>query len=197
MTRNDNNPELRNDVEAQPAIALLELSSVARGIEVTDSVLWEAQIELLFAEPVQPGKYVLLLTGAVQDLTSALRRGGEIAAEALTDQLLIQQVHDQVLIGMRRSGKLNGTLDALGIVETTTVAAAIQAADVALKTAAVDLLELRIANGLGGKSFFTLTGEVSDVRSAITAGAGSAAEGGRLLRDVVIAHPHADLVRHL
>jgi microcompartment protein CcmL/EutN len=56
---------------------------------------------------------------------------------------------------------------------------------------------LRIANGLGGKSYFTLTGEVSDVRSAVEAGAGLAEERGLLVREVVIARPHADLVRHL
>lgn len=197
MTRNDANPELCQDAEIQPAIALLELCSIARGIEVADSILWEADIEMLFAEPVQPGRYVMLFTGSVQSLRSALRRGAEVAAENLGDQILIEQVHEQVLIGLRRSGKINGTLDALGVLETDNVASAILSADRALKTATVDLLELRIANGLGGKSFYTLTGEVSDVRSAIIAGASSAAEKGHLVREVVIARPHTDLVRHL
>lgn len=197
MTRNDSNPKFHEDVELQPAIAVLELSSVARGIEVADAVLWEAHIDMLFAEPVQPGKYVMLFTGSVQSLESALRRGSEVAAESLVDTLLIQQIHEQVPIGLRRSGKINGTLDALGVVETSTVASAVLAADVALKTSAVDLLEMRIANGLGGKSFFTLTGEVSDVRSAVMAGATQAQSTGNHLRDVVIARPHADLVRFL
>ncbi|MCB9916132.1 MAG: BMC domain-containing protein [Planctomycetes bacterium] len=197
MTRNDHNPKLRDDVAVQPAIALLELRSVATGIEVADAVLWQAEVELLFSEPVQPGKYVLLFTGSVQDLESALRRGAEVAGGDLVDQLLLPQVHEQVLLGLRRTGRINGTLDALGVVETTTVASAILAADAALKAATVDLLDLRIANGLGGKSFFTLTGEVSDVRSGVTAGGGVARERGSLARDVVIARPHADLVRHL
>jgi microcompartment protein CcmL/EutN len=197
MTRNDHNPVIRDDVTQQPAIALLELGSVARGIEVADAILWQAEIELLFAEPVQPGKYVMLFTGSVQDLESALRRGAEVAGSDLVDELLIPQVHEQVLLGLQRTGRLNGTLDALGVVETTTVASAIIAADIALKAATVDLLELRIANGLGGKSFFTLTGEVSDVRSGVTAGGGSARERGQLARDVVIARPHVSLVRHL
>lgn len=197
MTQNDVNPVLLTDVQVEPAIALLELCSVARGIEVADAILWEADIEMLFAEPVQPGRYVMLFTGSVQSLRSAMRRGAEVAAENLGDQILIEQVHEQVLIGLRRTGKINGTLDALGVVETDNVASAILSADVALKTATVDLLELRIANGLGGKSFYTLTGEVSDVRSAIIAGAASAAEKGHLVREVVIARPHADLVRHL
>jgi len=197
MTRNDNNPRLSQDVELQPAIAMIELSCIVRGIEVTDAVLWQADVQLLFAEPIQPGKYVLLFTGSVQALNSALDRGTEIAGESLTDRMLIQQVHEQVPLGLSRSGKINGTLDALGVIETSTVASGILAADAALKTAAVDLLELRVGNGLGGKSFFTLTGEVSDVRSAVQAGAQSAAAGGRLLRDVVIPRPHSDLVRHL
>ena len=197
MTQNDVNPTILQDAKIQPAIALLELCSVARGIEVADAVLWEANVEMLFAEPVQPGKYVLLFTGSVQSLRSALRRGSEIAADSLVGELLIPQGHEQVLLGLRRRGKINGSLDALGVVETSTVASAILAADIALKTATVDLLELRIANGLGGKSFFTMTGEVSDVRSAIIAASASAAEKGKLVRDVVIARPHGDLVRHL
>ena len=77
------------------------------------------------------------------------------------------------------------------------MASAIVAADLALKTATVALLDLRIANGLGGKSFFTVTGEVSDVRSAVTAGARTAQEAGCLARDVVIPRPHPELARHL
>jgi microcompartment protein CcmL/EutN len=197
MSHNDRNPIFRDDVSVEASIALLEVSSVARGIEVADSILWEADIELLFAEPVQPGKYVILFTGSVQDLASALRRGSEIAGGDLVDELLIEQVHEQVLLGLRRTGKINGVLDALGVVETTTVASSILAADLALKTAAIDLLELRIANGLGGKSFFTVTGEVSDVRSSIVAAAAQAQERGLLARDVIIPRPHVDLVRHL
>jgi microcompartment protein CcmL/EutN len=197
MTRNDGNPKFHEGTPLQPAIALIELCSVARGIEVADSVLWEADIEMLFAEPVQPGKFVMLFTGSVQSLQSALRKGSEVAGDCLVDTLLIQQVHEQVPIGLRRTGKINGTLDALGVVETATVASAVLAADTALKTAAVDLLELRIANGLGGKSFFTVTGEISDVRTAVMAGASQAQKAGKHKRDAVIARPHPDLVRFL
>ncbi len=196
--RNDLNPEIAEGAALGPCIGLLELCSVARGVEVADAVLWEAAVDMLFASPVHPGKYVLLFSGGVQDVASALRRGAEVAGADLVDQLHIQQVHPQVEIGLRRKGgQINGNLDAVGVIETTTVAASILAADAALKTATVDLLDLRIANGLGGKSFFTLTGEVSDVRSSIQAGARLAEESGTLARQVVIARPHPDLARHL
>jgi microcompartment protein CcmL/EutN len=198
MNRNDFNPELREDCPVGPCIGLLELCSIARGVEVADAVLWEAKVELLFAAPVQPGKYLMLFTGTVQDVGSALRRGKEVAGPDLVDELLIQQVHEQVEQALRRrGGHIDGQLDAIGVVETATVASAILAADLALKTATVDLFDLRIANGLDGKSFLSVIGPVSDVRSSVTAAAKSAESSGKLLRSVVIPRPHPELSLHL
>ena len=198
MNRNDHNPELREDVALDPCIGLLETCSVARGVEVADAVLKEASVEMLFATPVHPGKYVMLFTGSVNDVRASARRGAELAGPDLVDQLVIPQIHDQIVPLLRRKGgRINGQLDALGVIETTTVASSIAAADIALKTSSVDLLDLRIANGLGGKSFFVLTGEVSDVRSAVAAGAGAAQASGMLAREVVIARPHPELTMHL
>ena len=198
MNRNDHNPDLIDGIEMGPAIALLELCSIARGIEALDAILWESEIELLCATHVQPGKYVMLFTGSVQDVRSAVRSGVETAGADLVDELVIEQVHEQVEVALRRQGgRIDGELDAVGVVETTTVASTIVGADLALKTATVDLFDLRIANGLGGKSFFALTGAVSDVRSSVTAGARSAQDSGHLARDVVIPRPHPELGRHL
>jgi microcompartment protein CcmL/EutN len=134
----------------------------------------------------------------VQDVVASARRGAEVAASDLVDQLVIPQLHEQVIpILRRRGGVINGQIDAVGVVETTTVAQSMLSADLALKTASVDLLDMRLANGLGGKSFFVVTGEVSDVRSSIAAGARLAQEAGLLAREVVIPRPHPDLVIHL
>lgn len=198
MNRNDQNPEVRDDVAMDIAIGVLELCSIARGVEVADAVLKEAHVEMLFATPVQPGKYVMLFTGSVADVRASAARGAQLAAGDLVDQLVLSQVHEQVVPMLRRKGgKINGSLDAIGVIETNTVASTVSAADIALKTATVDLVDIRIANGLGGKSFFTLTGEVSDVRSSVAAGARMAQERGLLTREVVIPRPHPELVRHL
>ncbi len=198
MTRNDYNPELREDVEVGPCIGLIELNSIASGVEVADAILWEAGVEMLFASPVQPGKYVMLFTGSVEDVRSSLQRGAELAGNGLVDSLYIPQVHSQVETALRRrGGQINGSLDAVGVIETSTVASAIIAADLALKTASVDLFDLRIANGLGGKSFLAVTGEISDVRSSVGAGANFAKERGLLANQVVIPHPHPNLASHL
>lgn len=198
MNRNDYNPELREGVRKEASIGVLELCSVARGVEVASACLWQANVDMHFAAPVQPGKYVMAFTGSVQDVVSAVRHGADVAAGDLVDQLVLEQLHEQVLpVLRRRGGHVNGELDAVGVVETTTVASTVAACDLALKTASVDLIDLRIANGLGGKSFFTLTGEVSDVRAAAAAGARQASERGLLAREVVIPRPHPDLAYHL
>lgn len=196
--RNDQNPVLFDVQQAEPCLGLLELCSVARGVEVADGLLKEAPVEVHFATPVQPGKYLVLFSGPVEAVVAAGRRGGELSGGDLVDRLHLPQAHPQLLVGLRRrGGVIQGALDAIGVIETSTVASALLAADLALKTANVDLLDLRVANGLGGKSFFTLTGEVSDVRAAVTAAARQAEAAGHLLRQVVIAQPHPELVRHL
>jgi microcompartment protein CcmL/EutN len=152
---------------------------------------------MLFATPVHPGKYVMLYTGSVQDVRASTARGAALAGGDLVDQLVIPQIHAQVVPMIKRTGRINGTLDAVGVVETNTVASTIASADAALKTATIDLVDIRLANGLGGKSFYVLTGEVSDVKSSVAAGAKVAQERGLLAREVVIPSPHRELVRHL
>ena len=69
-------------------------------------------------------------------------------------------------------------LEALGIVESFSVASLIEGADAAVKAANVQLIEIRLAMALGGKAFVTMTGNVAAVQSAVDAGgAGGGAEG--------------------
>ena len=51
--------------------------------------------------------------------------------------------------------------------ETATVAATIEAADAGVKGARVELLELRLGDGLGGKGYLLFDGLVSDVEAAV------------------------------
>ena len=65
------------------------------------------------------------------------------------------------------------------------MASMIMAADAALKTAEIQALELRLGSGLGGKAYFTFTGDVAAVNEAVEAGKVMAMEKG-LLVDVAI-----------
>ncbi len=176
----------------EPCIGLLELASIARGVEVVDAVMKAASVDVLFSRPFSPGKYALLVTGSVDDVRSGLRVGAEIAGEDLLDEIVIPNIADGVLACLSRPIAVP-VLDAIGIVETSTIASTLLAADAASKRGSVTLFEMRFAQGIGGKSYFTLTGEVSDVEASILAGAESARERGTLVHRVVVPRPHESL----
>ena len=79
----------------------------------------------------------------------------------------------------------------LGLLEFSTVASGIEAADCAVKTAQIQLGRLHLASGFGGKAYFTVAGSQSDVEVAIAAAQANAGE--KALDFEVIASPHGDL----
>lgn len=190
MTVREHEPE--HEPKHEPCVGLLELESIARGVECTDALLKEADVRVLFARPFSPGKYAVALTGSVAAVASSVRRGAEIAGDDLLDSLFLPSLDATVLAALERPVVVP-ELDAVGIVETKTLASAIGGADAAIKRATVTLIELRLASGIGGKSYFTLTGAVSDVEAATLAAASFADASGKLIRRVVIARPHPSL----
>jgi microcompartment protein CcmL/EutN len=70
------------------------------------------------------------------------------------------------------------------------VAAAIQAADAGIKGASVRLVEVRLADGLGGKGITLFSGLVEDVEAAVDIGVGALARPALLVRQVVIPQLH-------
>src|SRR5207342_2431469 len=134
-----------------------------------DAMVKRADVELLQASVLSPGRYWILVGGPVADVRSSHGRGVEVAADALLDQLFIPQLHDGVMPALRGVVPPSGS-DALGILETLTAASAIVAADAAAKAAAIVIADLRLANGIGGKGVVTLTGALPDVQAAVAAG---------------------------
>ena len=174
------------------AIALIETISIAVGIRITDEMVKTAPVEILEATAICPGKYMVLVTGAVSPVEDSLRRGIEVGGDVVVDTLLIPYVHQQIFPAILGATEVK-ELRALGVVETFTVASTILAADAAAKAAPVELIEIRLAKGLGGKAFFTMTGEIFEVEAAMAAALRTARESGNLVRSVVIPRPHEDI----
>lgn len=182
--------------EAEPSIGLIECVSVAKGYEVADAVVKASPVQLLWARTVSPGHFIVLFAGGVAETTSALDRGAAIGGDAVADRMLIPNVHADLIASIRGPRKV--ALDeALGIVEASHVATTVLAADVAAKAASVELVEVRLAMHLGGKGFFLVAGETSDVEAAVAAGADVARDRRALVRDVVIPRVSAELAEHL
>lgn len=174
------------------AIAIIETISIAVGIEITDAMAKMADVDILESTAICPGKYMVLVAGGVSDVEASLRRGVEIGGDVVADTLLIPHVHADIFPAILGAVDI-GELGALGIVETFTVAASILAADTAAKTARVRILEVRLAKGLGGKGFFTMTGEIHEVEAAMEAALQVTKQSGTLVRSVVIPRPHPSL----
>ena len=54
------------------AIGMVELNSIARGIETCDYMVKAAQVDLLRASTVCPGKYLVLISGDTGDVKASM-----------------------------------------------------------------------------------------------------------------------------
>ncbi len=148
-----------------PAIALIELSSIAAGTYAADRMVKRAPVELLHAGTVQPGKYLILIGGGTAEVEESYREGMQAAPAEILDEVMLPQVHRQVvkaLDGERSFAKF----ESLIVLETSTIAAIVRATDAAAKGAQVEVAELRLGSGLGGRGLAILTGERPDVEAA-------------------------------
>ena len=176
----------------EKSIGLIELSSVAAGFQVADTMLKAGNVRLLLSRSICSGKYMVLVGGETAGVEASVAAGTEAANGCLIDSFVIANVHPEVFTALGRSQPVELT-GALGILESFNVATLIQGADAAAKAAAVTLLEIRLAMALGGKAFVTLTGDVASVQAAIAAGRQVISEAGVLVNAVVISRPHPDV----
>lgn len=178
------------------SIGLIEVTSIATGFEAGDAMIKAASIELLLARSICSGKYMVLIGGDVAAVEAAVAAGAEVAQGSLIDQFVIPNIHPDVFRAISRS-EVPPLEGALGILESFNVATLIEAADTAVKAAAVRLLEVRLAMAMGGKAFCTVTGDVSSVQAAIAAGRAVIAKRGLLVNAVVIPRPSPELYREM
>lgn len=159
-------------------IGFLELNSIAKGIEAADRILKTAETRLLFAKAGCPGKYYILFSGEVASVTSSLEAGKETGGAHVVDSVVIPSVHPMVISAINQAVE-PVPVNALGVMEFFSVTASVLAADAAVKAAEVDLMDVRLGTGIGGKSFVILSGDVAAVHEAVEAGIRTASEKDR------------------
>lgn len=147
-----------------PAVALLEFTTVADGIVAGDAVAKRTPLQLLRAGTVHPGHYLVLVAGSTAEVDEALD-AARLSCTTPPATVVLNNIDPQVIVAL--NGARRTASDALAIIETTTVTAAIDAADTAVKAAEVVLRELRLADGLGGKGYLLLGGALTDVEAAV------------------------------
>ena len=178
------------------AIGMVECTTVSTGFKAADEMAKAADVEILQAEVTCPGKFVILVAGEL----SAVRASVDVAAGKYSDKVMdtfvLGNPHESIFPAIYGTAQPE-KIEALGILETDDVAALIVAADLAAKTAIVDLIELRLAKGMCGKSYMTLTGSVSAVQAAIDHAKTEAGDRGMFLDSSVIPRPSDKLMKYI
>ena len=174
------------------SIGVIELKNIPKGVEATDAALKSAGVDMVSAHPSCPGKYELILTGSISNVTAAVSHVLAKFESYVIDSSVMGRIDEQVITALfgTQTGERKGSL---GLIETFSAATAIKAADIAVKTARVQIFDLRVSRGMGGKGVVMLTGEVGDVTAAVEAGSAYAQGQGMLSSNSIIAAPHADL----
>lgn len=177
-------------------IGFLEYISVGKGIEAADLISKNTAIEILLSAPNCPGRYQILFTGDVDAVKQAVELAESIADFSFLDSLVIPRVEDSVIAAFYSPGALE-IKGGIAIFETMTMTATIEGADAMVKSAEVDIIELRLGKGLAGKSYVTVTGTLQDLKSAMNAALETVKDRGVLISSVIIPSLNPELIKHL
>ncbi len=177
----------------EPALGMIEYKSVARGIFSCDAMVKKAPVRILETHPVCPGKYLTVICGEVADVEEAMQAGLETGKELVVSDLILPYVHRDIIPAIAGTTNIE-TFGALGIVETFSAPTCVTAADIAAKATPVQLVEIRLANGLGGKAYFVITGDLADVEESLSVAKKYAAGEGLLTACEIIPSPHPELL---
>ena len=177
-------------------IGFVEFSSIASGIETADAMLKTANVNLIFARASCPGKYYVLVNGQVANVQKAVKVASGMAGGFLVSSLVLPRIHSKVVFAINMSGEIPDKVEAIGVMEFFSVTSSILAADAAVKAATVELIDVRLGTGIGGKSFVVLSGDTSSVKTAVEA-ATSENDDGMLVNKAVISKPDKKLLSNL
>lgn len=155
---------------AGPALSVLQLVSVPEGLRALDAIAKEAPVQVFGLGTVQPGHYLIAFGGQVEAVLRSFDRAVRATGPCIVDRVLLADAEPRVVPAFRDAAlRWPAPGDALGVLSSPTIPALVGAVDAALKGAYVELVELRVGDGLGGRSIATVWGEIHDVDAAVEA----------------------------
>ena len=183
--------------EKTPALGFIELSSISRGLFLTDAVLKKAPVKVIASQPISSGKHALLFMGDVASVEESFANAVELADGTVVTKVLIPAVHPDLApfldsLWSTDASRSPAVEESVGIVESRTLAGAVLAADRALKTARVRLCRMRLGQGIGGKAYFVLAGKQDEVEAGTEAARETLALLESFCRVDVIPRPQAE-----
>jgi len=194
MFINHHEPLIGAELPERKALAMAEYSSVASGMVALDAITKTADVEILSAKIICPGKYIVLFYGSIGAVNASLDAALNIAT--VIDYFMLGSPHPDIYHALKSQTTIFEK-NALGLIETFSGASAISAADRAAKTAFVHLINITLSNGMCGKSVVLITGEVAAVSAALEAASNEAAAKSMLLDTALIPNPSDEMIKAL
>lgn len=173
-------------------LGVLEFSSIAIGISALDQMVKIAPIKIIDARTMCPGKYLIVFTGDVASVDYSFQKGNEIGGDYIVDSLLLPMIDPNVVEAIGNIKILN-EWSSVGIIETNSVVSSIEAADLAAKAGGVNIIEVRLAIGFGGKSYVKMMGNLDDVQAAMEVGVARVNSKNLLCAKTIISQPHHEI----
>ena len=174
------------------AIGMVELTTVSAGVTCADTMIKTAEVDIIQSSTDCPGKYIVIISGELSAVKASVDAAKAIRPDKVIDSFVLGNPADAIFPAIYGATAPENP-EALGVLESYSAASAIVAADTAAKTSLVDLVELRLAKGMCGKSYLFITGTVSAVQAAIEKAQSEVAEKGMLLDSSVIPRPDKKL----
>lgn len=169
-------------------LGVLEFNSIATGFSSLDAMVKAASVKIIDAKPVCPGKFIIIIAGEVADVDAALTAGKKAGGGKIVDELFLPQLDEQIIPAITGAAPCD-RWDAIGVVEALSVTASIEAGDVAAKVADIQIPEIRLAVGLGGKSYVKMIGDISDIEISMNAAVETIKKKGLLCSQVILPNP--------
>jgi len=179
-----------------PALALLELSTISSGIFTGDAIIKAAPVSVLKSGTVHNGKYLLLFGGSVASVEESYNKGLAISKNDIIDSVFLpdihQKVHDAIL------GKRTVIVsETVGMFETNSVANIIKSTDAAVKGTNVEIVEMRLADDIGGKGFVIFNGTIEEIEIALEIAKEKLMNSNILVNASIIPNIHTEMAKQL
>jgi len=179
-------------MKTYPAIALIEYSSIATGILAGDEMLKKAPITVIKSGTVHNGKYLVLIGGSVASVEESYSVGQSVNPDNIIDKMILPDVHEQLHDGILGK-RLKCKNESLGIIESNSVSTMIKATDVGVKGAKVNIIEIRLADDIGGKAFTIFNGTMEEIQAAVEIAKNSVSDNNQWINDTIIPNLHSDM----
>lgn len=170
------------------SIGMIEYKTVSSGIQAADLMVKTAEVDVIEAQTVCPGKYIAIISGELSAVKAAVENAKTTYPLQYIDSFVLGNPHEAIFPAITGTSETDNIVS-LGVLETYDASKIIVAADVAAKTADVKLIEIRVARGMCGKSYMMITGEIAAVSAAIERAKEAVSEDGMFLDSSVIARP--------